>query len=409
MVETLVRQEEDLPALDVLGEAFRGDPHAVLAHVRAQSRFAFSRRGVEVLAHDDVMTLLLDDRLQTQSHDTYRRYGAGQRLLAFADDGLLSAMQDEKHARIRRVFLAGFRARQIERQRDVMHDAANRLVDALPDGPTDLVADFSSPYPMEVLCRIIGIPAADIPAFSAAATQLHLLAQVPLQPGFPMIEAALQELWDYCQGLVDARRAHPTDDVLSALIEVQHTEGRLSDTELIWNIVNLIFAGQDTTRYQLASTVRAVVEQSGLWERLATDPDRVPAVAEETLRWYPVVNFVVRIPTEDIVHRDVLLRAGRRVILNVQAASRDPERFDDPMTFTPRSPGRHGQSFDAPFGFGMHFCLGAALARTEIEVALSVLSSRLSAVELEGEPVMTAPASMLYGPETMPIRFVRRD
>lgn len=403
-------REKDLPVLDVLGVEFQRDPHSVISEVRQHSRFAFSRRGVEVLAHDDVNTLLRDDRLVTQSHSTYESYGAGEMLRAFAQDGLLSAMQGDRHDRIRRVFLAAFRARLIERERDLMREVAGRLADGMVagDSPADFVSAFTSPYPMEVLCRLLGIPAGDIPEFSAAATELHLLAQVPLAPGFPRIEAALQKLWDYCAELIGRRRAKPQDDAITALVEVQDVEGRVSDSELIWNIANLIFAGQDTTRYQLASSVRAILEVPGLWDRLAAEPALVPLVAEETLRWYPVVNFVVRIPQEDMIYDGVEMRAGRRVILNFQAASRDPERFGDPFTFSPRHVGRHEQSFDVPFGLGMHYCLGAALARAEIQEAIGVLTRRVTTVDIAGELEMTAPASMLHGPETMPLAFRSR-
>jgi cytochrome P450 len=177
---------------------------------------------------------------------------------------------------------------------------------------------------------------------------------------------------------------------------------------LVWNIANLIFAGQDTTRYQLASSVRAICEVPGLWEQLYQDGSLLAPVAEETLRVYPVVNFVVRIPQEDFVYEDVRLVRGRRVILNVQAASRDPERFEDPDAFTPRLPGRHEQSFDVPFGLGMHYCLGATLARVEIQEALRALVERLASIEVVGTPEMTAPAGMLFGPEVMAVRYTPR-
>jgi cytochrome P450 len=400
--------ESELPRLDVDGPQFHHDPHAALRAVRALGRFAASRRGVEVLAHADVLKLLVDERLHSQDADVYRRYGAQEMLVAFARDGLLGAMQGDKHDRIRRVFLAAFRARQIEAQRDLMRATAQDLIDRLPaEGHGDFVSLFSSPFPMQVLCRIIGIPVGDIPEFSAAATQLHLLAQTPIAPGFPAVERALQQLWDYCLALVGARRAHPAEDAISALIQVQETEGRVTDEELIWNIANLIFAGQDTTRYQLASALREVARVPGLWQEMRANPGLVPAVAEETLRFAPVVNFVVRIPQEDVDYEGVRLARGRRVILNFQAASRDPGRFTNPDVFTPRQPSRHEQSFDVPFGLGMHYCLGAALARAEIQEALAVLVERLTDVEIDGAPEMTAPPAMLHGPEQMTFRYMK--
>jgi cytochrome P450 len=402
-------READLPRLDVDSAWFVNDQHAAVRAVRAQGRFAASRRGLEVLGHADVLKLLMDERLRSQDAEVYRRYGAQQILVAFAREGLLGAMQGDKHDRIRRVFLAAFRARNIEAQRGLMRDTAASLVDRLPaSGSGDFVSFFSSPFPMEVLCRIIGIPTADIPDFSAAATQLHLLAQTPLAPGFPAIERALSTLWDYCLALVRARRAKPAEDAITALIEVQETEGRVTDEELVWNIANLIFAGQDTTRYQLASALREISAVPGLWQRLWQEAALVPDAAEETLRFAPVVNFVVRIPQQDIDYAGVHMARGRRVILNFQAASRDPDRFPSPDVFTPRRTGRHAHSFDVPFGLGMHYCLGAALARAEIQEALAVLVERLDRVEVERHPEMTAPAAMLHGPERMEFRYTRR-
>jgi cytochrome P450 family 103 len=403
-------EESELPRLDVDSAEFTANPHTAFRAARSHGAFAASRRGVEVLAHADVMKLLIDERLTTQDTKVWQKYGAQEMLLAFVENGLLTAMQGDRHDRIRRVFLAAFRARHIEGQRDLMETTARTLADQLPaSGHADFVAAFSSPFPMQVLCEIIGIPTEDIDRFSASATQLHLLAQSPLEPGFPAIETALTELWDYSIGLVEARRREPQQDAISALIQVQETEGRVSDAELVWNIVNLIFAGQDTTRYQLASSLRAIIEVPGLWQRMHDDPSLIPSVAEETLRVYPVVNFVVRIPQEDIIHNGVRLAAGRRVILNFQAASRDPDRFSSPDEFTPRPVGRHEHSFDVPFGLGMHYCLGAALAKAEIQEALKVLVERLETVELDGEPHMTAPTGMLFGPETMPIRYTLRS
>jgi cytochrome P450 len=257
-----------------------------------------------------------------------------------------------------------------------------------------------------VLCRLLGVPVADIPLFTAAATDLHLLAAVPLAPGFPRIDAALRTLSDYVAGLVRQRRDEPQDDIVTSLITVQEAEGRLTDSELAWNLVNLIFAGQDTTRYQLASLVRAVVEAPGAWERLIAAPELIPAAVEEGLRLYPVTRFIVRIPRDDLAIGDLHVRPGRRVILNLLAASRDPSRFDRPDEFLLPRPEPH---FNVPFGWGMHHCLGATLARVEMEEALRVLTERYHDVRVTGIPATTPPAGMLHGPESMLLEFTKRQ
>jgi cytochrome P450 len=402
--------EAALPYLDVDSESFRTDTLASLRGARAAGRFHFSRRGIEVLHHEDVQNLLTDSRLDSQDAHVYRKYGAQPMFSSFAEHGLLVALHGEKHDRIRRVFLASFRARMVQDARPMMREVAQGLIDGLPADrmPVDFVKAFSTPFPMQVLCRVIGIPVEDIPAFTAAATKLHLLAATPIEPGFPEVEEALRTLREYSLALVAARTDDPQDDVISGLIKAQVSEGRISDDELAWNVANLIFAGQDTTRYQLASALRSVLAEDGLWDRMDEDPSIVENVAEETLRVEPVVNFVVRIAQEDFDYGGVHVEQGRRVILNVQSASRDPEHFSNPEAFCPRSTGRHAESFDVPFGRGDHYCLGAGLARAEVQEALGVLSRNLTGIEILGAPSMTEPTAMLHGPEDLMITFRRR-
>jgi cytochrome P450 family 103 len=166
--------------------------------------------------------------------------------------------------------------------------------------------------------------------------------------------------------------------------------------------VNLIFAGQDTTRYQLASAVLELIEHQA-WARLRQDPALVPAAVEEALRLRPVTRFVVRIPREPIVIHGVTVQPRRRVILNLLAASHDPDRFDEPDRFRLDRPER----FELPFGWGTHHCLGAALARSEMEAALSVLTASFTDVTLTQQPQLTPPGGMLHGPETLALSFRR--
>jgi cytochrome P450 len=400
-----LRVEADLPYLDVLGEEFQRNPDATLAALRGTHRFAFSRRGVEVLRYDDVSALVRDERFDAQSADTYARMGAPDSLVTFAANGLLVAMAGETHHRIRRVFSAGFRVSQVEKLRSEVRAIAVDLLGEWVGDECEFVADFSKPFPMHVLCRLLGVPVEDIPLFTHAATEMHLLAAVPLAPGFPRVDAALTSLTSYVGDLVASRRRSPAEDIISSLIAVQSTEGRLSDDELALNLVNLIFAGQDTTRYQLASAVRLVAEAPGMWDQLAADPTAIPLAVEEALRLAPVTRFIVRIPRTDVELADVRVAAGRRVILNLLSASRDAERFDEPDRFVLRPA---GEQFDVPFGWGMHHCLGAQLARIEMQEALAVLVAAVSEVELVGRPSETSPAAMLHGPERMQIRYRRR-
>jgi cytochrome P450 len=231
-----------------------------------------------------------------------------------------------------------------------------------------------------------------------------------MEPGFARIDQALLTLESYVIDILEQRRRHPQDDFISGLVEAQQIEGALSRSELVGNVVNLLFAGAGTTRYQLASTARALVEND-LWETVAAQPGVVPPAVEEGLRFYPVTQFVVRIPDEDVRVKDVTagslaFRARRRVILNLQAASRDPGMFPDPDRFDIHR--QNTARSRLPFGWGTHHCLGHALARAAMAEAVAVLTSRLTDVNI-AEPVQLAPAAaMLGGPEHLRLSFAWR-
>jgi cytochrome P450 len=396
----------DLPEFDVRGPEFTADPLGVLGRARAVGPLGRSHRGIEVLTYDLISRLLTDDRFDTAGVEHYRRLGAPDAVLRFVDDGLLSTMERDRHDRVRRVLARAFSIRRIDEQRSLMREVGGRLLDGFAGrGHCDLVGEFSDIYPMQVLCRLIGIPPDDIETFSGDAHALHLLAAVPMGPGFPTLEEAYQSLERYVIGLLDERRRRPQADFISALIEAQETEGRLTESELVGNIVNLIFAGAGTTRMQLASAVRVFVDQD-LWDRLAGEPELLPAALEEALRYYPVTQFVVRIPLEDAVVDNVLFPKGTRVLVNLLAGSRDPVEFPDPDRFDLARGERRSR---LPFGWGVHHCLGHALARTQMTVALELLLSQLRDVRVTSTVVKVLPSAMLGGPDRLDLTFARRS
>ena len=396
--------EASLPPLDVRSEVFARDPHGVLRATRLHGPLARSHRGIEVLAFDVCAAIFSSDAFETLGTDHFRDKGAPQSLLDFVEHGLLLNVDRARHDRMRRVLVRAFTIRRIEEQRDIMRDVAHRLLEPMLDtGGGDLVADFTERYPMEVLCRLLGVPAEDIPAFHRAAIDLHLMGAVPFAPGFARLDEALGELWCFVHGLLEARRVAPRGDFISALIGAQDGEARLTDQEIVWNLVNLLFAGQDTTRYQLASAVRVLTGTPGVWDHLAVDEASVPAALEEAMRLHPVSQFVVRRATAPAEAEGLRFPPGRRIILNLLAASRDPDAFPDPDRF---DPGR-GASYRLPFGWGLHHCLGHALARAEMIEALTLLARATTDVEVAAGTEAPA-ASMLGGPESLPLTFRRR-
>jgi cytochrome P450 len=396
----------DLPQLDLHGESFMLAPQQALQSILATSPLALSRRGIEILDYGWIEEVINDRRFETPEASTFIKKGVPDLFRAFVENGFLLGMSGAQHSRIRRALVAAFTPRRMREQVATMQQVAHELVDRMlaRDGG-DFVADYSFDFAARMICRVLGVPGEDIPRFAAAGQELSLMGASPIAAGYPRIEGALGVLHDYVQSLVAARRDRPRDDFISDLITGQASDGAMTDAELVWNIVNLLFAGMDTSRYQLASAVRALIGEPGdHWEQLAREPDLVPDALKECMRFYPTVQFDARIALEAVSLHDVTFEAGQRVFLNTLAASRDPHRFREPNRF---DIGRTPQ-FDLGFGRGHHFCVGNALARIGMEESLKVLTARLRDVEIAGPPALSRPSSMVGGPEALPLRYRSR-
>jgi hypothetical protein len=401
-----VAGDERMPVINLRGAEFERDPRAVLSAALAQSPVAKSRRGFEFLSYALISEAFLSDKLDTAGPDHYTRLGAGGAVLWFVDNGLLSTMARARHDPIRRLMLKAFSFRKIEQQRAQARETAEGLLDEwIGDGQVELISQLTEYYPIRVMSRMIGIPQEDIPGFASAAHELHLLAAVPMAPGFPRLEAALGELTSYVRTLIDQRRAHPEqDDFVTTLVSAQADEGRISEDELVGNLVNLVFAGMGTTTRQLASAVHDIVV-NGRWEHLYEHPEDLSATINECLRFSPVTQFVVRIAQEDAELGGLRYPKGTRVILNLLAASRDPAKFPDPDRFDIT---RVNDESRLPFGWGVHRCLGQPLARLLIEEGLKLLTSRLTDVAVVSRERGPHPTEMLSGPGALTLTFSRR-
>jgi cytochrome P450 len=397
----------DLPELDLHGESFNRTPHEVLQSILARSPLARSRRGIEILDYAWIEDVINDRRFETPEANAFIRKGVPPLFQAFVENGFLLGMSGEQHARIRRALVNAFTPRRMREQVATMQQVAHALVDEmLMRSGGDFMADYSFDFAARMICRVLGVPAEDIPRFAAAGRELSLMGASPIAAGYPRIEAALGILHDYVQSLVAARRDQSRDDFISDLIAGQQSDRAMTDAELVWNIVNLLFAGMDTSRYQLASAVRALITEPGdHWERLARAPDLVPDALKECMRFYPTVRFDARIALEEVDIRGVTFAPGQRLFLSKLAASRDPGRFSEPNRFEIE----RGAKFDLAFGRGHHFCVGNALARIGMEESLKVLTARLCDIETAGDLVVSRPSSMVGGPEVLPIRYRPRD
>jgi len=272
----------------------------------------------------------------------------------------------------------------VERLRPRVHALAHSLVDALPAGqPFDLLPSFATPIPLTVICELLGVPverADDLLSWSHAICEMY----VPHRSRETEDRAnrASAEFGAFLTAHIDDHRHNTSDDLLSALIGVRDTGEKLSDAELISTCVLLLNAGHEATVHQTGNAVKTILEQGGDPRRFFATPELAAASVEEALRFDAPLHMFTRYAYEAVDLGPVTLKPGEQVALLLGAANRDPSAYEAPQDFRP---GRTDQK-NVSFGAGLHFCIGAPLARLELQQSLAVLFSRLPDLTLRQPP-----------------------
>jgi cytochrome P450 len=249
---------------------------------------------------------------------------------------------------------------------------------------------------------LLGAPREDWKLFSAWATDIFKIFNNNLAEDLPAIERAGGELSAYVGEMIAERRTAPRDDLLSDLIAIEEGGDRLSTEEMAMLAEAVLMAGTDTTRNQLACCIALFCDHPEQWALLVEQPELATRAVEESMRFLGAVRGTVRVASEDIVFRDVLFPQGTIVSTSLAGANRDPEVWQDPNDFdiTAVRPTAH-----MTFGSGIHFCMGAALARAELQEALPLLARRMPGLARNG-PITWKPATFgIWGPAHLPIRF----
>jgi cytochrome P450 len=390
------------PFIDTLSSGYDADIHAAHRSARTQSWYAQTPTGLLMLDYEAVHWLLHDPRWRQLGADALAGAGIHEGPLWDWFHQIMSNQEGADHTRLRRLVSKAFTPRQVERLRPIMRATAVEFLDRVtPDGRCEFVEAFAAPYPVRVIGGLVGVPPEDFARFHAWSRDLSLAFGSRIAEERPRIEAALGNLCDYADGLIAARRRTPADDLTSALVAVEEAGDRLSPDELRAMITVLIFGGQDTTQCQLACAIATFVHHPDAWRRLAEEPALAPAAAEEVLRFEPAGSGSPRVATEDLTYRGLEIAAGTIALPSGPAANRDPKIYADPDHFDILR--RHPRPM-LTFGGGVHFCLGAAMARAEISEALPLLARRLPELAPDGEAVWRTSA-LIRGPESLPIRF----
>lgn len=396
--------ELDLPVLEMVADSDRRASAASLRAAAGESWIARNVFGFSILHYDDVVAMLRDKRWHSAVSQIMEMSGVTDpEHLARRRTSILSAEGDQ-HTRLRRLVGSAFSPRAADRLRPFMRQIVGDLVDAVaPTGRSDFAVDVCEPYPIPIICELLGAPKEDWKLFSRWATDVLRIFNGNLAEDLPIIAAAQDQLDEYTRGLIAERRSKPADDLLTALIAAEEAGDKLSTAELVMMTEAVLVAGTDTTRNQLGCAVALFAEHPDQWKLLAEQPELAPRAVEESMRYAGAVRGTGRFASEDIVYRDVLFPAGTFIAASMATANRDPSVFAAPETFDiTREPAGQPQ---LTFGSGIHYCLGAALARAELQEALPLLAQRLPDLAVDGQITWKPITVGIFGPDHLPIAF----
>ena len=305
------------------------------------------------------------------------------------------------HTRLRKLVSKAFTPRALEQLRPRVEELADRLLTPLARrGEFDVIRDFAVPFPVTIIAEMLGIPACDFATFKRWSDHLVGFLDPLASPGPKVLRKTVDEFDAYMSRLAEERRQEPAEDLLTALVQADEQGQRLSAQELQGTLALLLAAGNETTTNLIGNGLVALLRHPDQLAWLRDDPGIAERAVEELLRWDSPVQLTMRIPTEAIDFDGVRFEKHQAVVTVLGAANHDPEAFDCPdVLHLDREPNEH-----LAFGHGIHFCLGAQLARLEAQVALRELSSRFPNLRLAADRPRWRRLTFLRGVEALPVR-----
>jgi len=393
-----------IPKVPLIIDQQRSDRHALLRGIAKDSWLARTDIGYSVLTYESVMGILRDKRWHSAT-------GMIAQLQGITDEAFLGRRQvsilnaeGDVHVRLRRLVAPAFSPRSADRLRPFMRETVNLLLDPFAaSGKAEVVRDICEPYPIPIICELLGAPKEDWKLFSRLATEILLIFSENLAENMSVFIAAQQELEKYTEGLIEKRRSVPADDLITDLIAAEEAGDKLNTEELTMMVDAVIVGGTDTTRNQLGLALALFAEYPEQWALLGKDPSLAQRAVEEVLRFSGAVGGTIRFASEDIEYNGVLFPKGTFMSTSMSTGNYDASVFPTPEKFDiTREP--VGQPH-LSLGAGIHYCLGASLARAELQEAFTVLSQRMLNLELDG-PVVYKPSGVgIFGPASLRVKF----
>jgi cytochrome P450 len=391
-----------LPSIAYHHESDPDEVHRLIGQARERSPIAMGPYGPELLTYDLVRTVLRDPRFAMPQGIGLVVQGITSGPVWDRVCRLLISLNGAEHHRLRRLVSRAFTPRAAERMRAACIDVITDLVEQhAAAGHCDVVTDIAQPYPIPIICALLGAPREDWRLFSTWAADISKAFGANVAEETSAIVQAWEHLDGYMEELIARRRLSLGDDLISELIRVEDDGDRLTHDELVSLAAILLNAGTDTTRNQLAAAVQVLSAHPDQWALLAEHPELAPQAVDELIRHTPIIYAAARVPTEDVELGDIVFPAGTYIVANTASANRDPAVYDDPerLDITRKAP-----SALMTFGGGAHYCLGVHLARVELCEALRVITQRMPNARRSGPAPWRLPTE-LSGPTMLPIEF----
>jgi len=395
--------ELDIPQVDFdfVGSQAERDQ---LASIAQDSWIAKGLFAYPIFNYEDCLAILRDRRWHSAAALAAIAFGVDDPRLSEDRQPSILSSEGEVHTRLRRLVAPSFSPRAADHLRPFMREVMNSLIDPIvAQGHCDLAVDICEHYPIPIICELLGAPKSDWQFFSRVAEDVLRIFDANNANEIDLILAAQADLDAYVRQLISERRNSPADDLITSLIAAEEAGDKLSENELVSMVEAVIIGGTDTTRNQLGCSVALFAEHPEQWKLLAERPELAGKAVEETMRYFGAVRSTGRFASEDIEYKGVLFPKGTLVVPSLVLANRDGAVFNEPNTFDiTREPAGQPQM---TFGAGIHYCLGAALARAEQQEALPLLAQRLPNLRINGDVIWKPSTVAIFGPERLPIAF----
>jgi cytochrome P450 len=390
---TTTTSQADLAHVDLSDPRLWDDgvPYELFAALQRDCPIHFSRQAVapdeggfwSIVRYDDIHQITRD----------FHTFSSERRGIFLVDDiGVpldiqrlqMISMDPPRHDRLKKIVGKAFTPARIAHHEDHIRSIVDHVLDRVSEKPKfDLVVDVARPIPARVIGDMLGTPPEDDEKLVHWTNVFTAFEDPKVREQWDDTQAVLTEIIEYCGGQIAQRREHPTDDLLTALMNAEVVGEKLDDFELALFFILLMAAGNDSTRATYSGIMKSLLEQPELLARLQQDPALIPAAVEEGLRMYPAFAFMARAATQDVELSGAQIKEGDRVLLWYLASNRDESKFENPHVF---DIDRHNRDEHQAFGAGgRHFCLGAALARLELKVWIEETLRRMPDLQLDGE------------------------